>query len=75
LLSPNGKPADSRDPYELDDAMRSGLEKLEDKFGHQNKSAKTVMKRNHGPGVITPMKVFDFAADPVNLGIRPSTAI
>lgn len=55
--------------------MRSGLEKIDDKYGHQNKSAKTVMKRNHGPGMFTPAKVFDFASDPVNLGIRPSTAI
>lgn len=51
------------------------MDKLEDRHGHQNKSAKTVMKRNHGPGMFTPAKIFDFASDPVNLGIRPSTAI
>lgn len=39
-----------------------------------NRSAKTVMKRNI-PGFMHKPKVLDFAADPVNLGIRPSTAI
>jgi hypothetical protein len=40
------------------------------------KSAKTVMKRFTGnyPGGAVP-KVFDFVADPVSLGVRPSTAI
>ena len=32
------------------------------------------MKRNI-PGFMHKPKVLDFAADPVNLGIRPSTAI
>lgn len=38
------------------------------------KSAKTVMKRLTGNYPVGP-KVFDFMADPVSLGVRPSTAI
>jgi hypothetical protein len=72
-MSPESK-GDPRDPYTFDDGVRDTLQKVEDKSRElNNKSAKTVMKRNH-PGLFQP-KVLDFAADPVNLGIRPSTAI
>lgn len=73
-MSPEGK--DSRDPYTFDDKVRDSLQKVEDKSREvNNRSAKTVMKRNHKGLMGAPPKVLDFAADPVNLGIRPSTAI
>ena len=73
MMSPDAK--DSRDPYAFEDGVRETLQKIEDKSREiNNKSAKTVLKRNYA-GLMNPPKVLDFAADPVNLGIRPSTAI
>ncbi len=73
-MSPEAK--DSRDPYAFEDGIRDTLQKIEDKSRDINsRGAKTVLKRNNPGGLMFQPKILDFAADPVNLGIRPSTAI
>jgi hypothetical protein len=66
------KKGDSIDPYAFEDNLREVLGKSGD-IRDLTKSAKTVMKRNHN-GLLQP-RIVDFSADPLALGIRPSTAI